>query len=479
MRDEKPTLATPYEVTGYWWAPEAPDTKVPGRLEFDPTNGVTVDIEGRLSGSTYRDLRTWPIIHGETRTRTPCSLVMVRERSATIESTNTSSSKIVAQFCLLGCHFDTLADIDLVSAEADYSNLTAWMVRQPFKWPDLPSSGDRSYSVSYRPPPDIRFSLANRGFTLKFRCRSSLDRPSFHEVALGFGESVIIRPRQKQSLRWFLDRLSEFRNLLSLMMAEPVRFEEIRLQFGSHLFNPIRKMIKDYAILLFRQPYHDSQVRPLQPVDIPFGFGSVRKHFPKILTNWFERYDELEPVFDLFFLSVYNRHLNIEFQFLGLLQALEALHRRSVGGVYLPVDKYEEIRKHLVANIPDSVTRDHRAALQSRIKYGYEYSLRNRLLQLSKLLSHEAMDAVTDGEVLARFIGRIVDTRNYLTHYDESLKAESMSPRDMMEGNHSLTLFLTLLILREIQVPESIGLVKIRESRQFRHRTFRDLGGLP
>jgi hypothetical protein len=479
MREKEASLVERFEITGLWWNPKLPKNKIPGRLVFDPHDGVAVELDGRLGGSRYEDHRTWPIILGETRSATPCLLVMVQERQTTI-GPNTQSSRIFSEFCLLGCHLGKLVDIRFVSAVVDYSNLTAWMGRRPFaEGPDPSSGSDRSYSVSYHSPPDIRFSVPPQGFALKLGCWFSCGGASYHEVDMRFGESVVIHPRRKQSLRWYRDRLSELRNLLSLLMAEPVRFERIQLQYGSHLETRVGKMIKDYAVLLFRQPYHDSRIRVLSTFQIPFHFDSVRRHFPQILANWFERYDELEPVFDLFFLQVYNQHLNIEFQFLGLLQALEALHRRVVGGAYMSVDEYKPVRDHLVSSIPETVTTGHRAALKSRINYGYEYSLVKRLTEMSSLLSKTAMYVVTDGEDPLRFLGRAVGTRNYLTHYDENLKAAAMSPQDMMKANHSLGLFLMLLILREIQIPEDVSLARIKQSGLFRHPQFLDRDALP
>ncbi len=477
MREKEASLIERFEITGLWWNPKLPDNKIHGRLAFDPHEGAAVELDGCLDGFRHKGHRTWPVIHGETRTGTPCTLIMVEEHS-TVIGPNMQTSTIYSEFCLLGCHFDTLSDIQLVSATADYSNLTAWMGRRPFE-PDLPSVGDRSYSVSYHFPPDLRFSLTSLGFTLRFGCWFSSGGESYHEVDMRCGESVVVRPKGKQSLRWFLGRLYEFRNLLSLLMAEPVRLERIQLQYGSHLAPSIGKMVKDYASLLFRQSYHDSRIRALNTLQIPFHFGLVRKHFPRILANWFERYDKLEPVFVLFFLPVYNQHLNIEFQFLGLLQALEALHRRSIGGAYLSVDEYEDIREHLVSSIPSNIADDHKAALKSKIKYGYEYSLRKRLGQLLEQLPKEALHVITDGESSSGFLGRVVDTRNYLTHYDESLKAESMPPQDMVKANHSLTLFLMLLIFREIQLPENISLARIRELGFSRHPQFLDREVLP
>jgi len=341
------------------------------------------------------------------------------------------------------------------------------------------STAARSYSVSYHELPDVRFSLPDLGFTLRFSSWFSCGGESHHEAEMRHGESVIIRPKRKQSLRWFLDRLYEFRHLLTLLMMEPSRLEKVQVQYGSHRVPTIRKMHKDYAILLFRQSYDDSGIRDVPTFRIPFRFAAVRSCFRDTLAEWFGRYDELESVLGLFLLPIYNRNLNIEFQFLGLLQALEALHRLTIGGAYMAPDKYKGVQDRLESSIPESVTHDHKAALKSRVKYGYEYSLRKRLAGMAEVVTRGTMYKITDGQDPRRFLSKVVDTRNFLTHHDESLRVKSISPREMVKANHSLTLFLMLLILQEIRVPIELALDRLQECGLLRHPQFIDGEDLP
>jgi len=330
MRKEGTRLTEDFETSGAWWNPGLPNDVLHGRLSYSPQEGIYLELDGRLSGSKYRDYRMWPIICGETRTGQACTLVRASEQSSSI-GPRVETSKIHVQFCLVGCLIDKLEALQFSSARGDYSNLTAWMGRHPFTWPDLPSENDRSYSVAYNQPPDVRFSLKESDFTQTLGCWFSCGADSPQELDLQFGETALFRPRRKQGLRWFLDRMHEFRNLLSLLMMQPTKYERIELQFGKHLHTSSRKMIKDYASLLFRQPWSEVAVRSLHNFRIPLDYGILRREFPDILANWYGRYGELRPVFDLFFLSVYNQTLNIEFQFLGLLQALEAFHRKTLG----------------------------------------------------------------------------------------------------------------------------------------------------
>lgn len=477
MREDEARLTEPFETSGSWWNPALPDEQVPGRLRYSPREGINLELDGRLRGSKYRDHRTWPIICGETRTGQACTLLRASERS-TSTGPRSETSKLDAQYSLVGCALEKPEFLQFSSARAEYSNLTAWMGRRPFVWPDPPSKRDRSYSISYNAPKDMRVSLRELGFTQTIGCWCAASQ-SLQEVDLRFGDSVLFRPLRKQNFSWFLHRMHEFRNLLSLLMVEPTKYERVDLQFGNHLQPGSRKMIRDYARLLFRQAWGEVQVRSLDNFRIPLDHKALACVFPDILANWYRRYGELQPVFDLFFLPIYNRTLNIEFQFLGLLQALEAFHRTTIGGSYVSVSEYESTYRHLVSEIPADLTTGHRDALKSRMRYGYEYSLRKRLSELADALTKQTVYAVTAGEDPSRFLRKVVDTRNYLTHYDERLKTASLGPTEMIKANHSLTLLLRLLILREIGVPVDLALSRLRDLGYLTHPIFVDLGDLP
>jgi len=49
-----------------------------------------------------------------------------------------------------------------------------------------------------------------------------------------------------------------------------------------------------------------------------------------ILKNWFESYNLLKPVYDLYFKVFYGLIQGLEWQFLALVQAIEAYHQRKV-----------------------------------------------------------------------------------------------------------------------------------------------------
>jgi hypothetical protein len=48
----------------------------------------------------------------------------------------------------------------------------------------------------------------------------------------------------------------------------------------------------------------------------------------------------------------------------------------------------------------------------------------------------------------------VIDTRNYLTHYDENLKAQSLGHEEMIEATQRLRILLTIILLKHLNLDE-------------------------
>src|SRR5690606_33865056 len=115
---------------------------------------------------------------------------------------------------------------------------------------------------------------------------------------------------------------------------------------------------------------------------------------------------------------LYIPSMYIHLEFLTLAQAFETYHRRMYGGEYMSQNQFEIVRQTVTQAIPKGLASDHRDSLKNRIKFGYQYSLRKRI----KLILTEVLNPYKD--IVIRIVGdysefnkKLVDTRNYLTHY--------------------------------------------------------------
>jgi hypothetical protein len=122
--------------------------------------------------------------------------------------------------------------------------------------------------------------------------------------------------------------------------------------------------------------------KPLRPVDMLFTFEDISDKFETFLRNWFEKADSLEPIYDLYFGTLYNPRMYLEHRFLSLIQAIESFHQRTYGGEYLSDKDYKVVYDALVTAIPEEVGSDLKDRLKEYLKYGNEFSLRRRMKEI-------------------------------------------------------------------------------------------------
>ena len=104
------------------------------------------------------------------------------------------------------------------------------------------------------------------------------------------------------------------------------------------------------------------------------------------INKWLKMYEVIDPSLDLYFSTIFSKDKYVKSQFLMLAQALEAFH--------------------------------------SRLNNGKSIFFRCRL----KILCQEFIDMeIYTQEEIDNFITKIMDTRNYLTHYDKSKENKTIA----------------------------------------------------
>ena len=81
-----------------------------------------------------------------------------------------------------------------------------------------------------------------------------------------------------------------------------------------------------------------------------------------------------------------------------------------------------------------------------KLKYGNELSLRHRLQRIIEPFK----EFIGDKNEPDKLIGSIVDTRNYLTHYDESLKTRAASGDKLIRLYRKMEAIFQLRLLQEL-----------------------------
>ena len=173
-----------------------------------------------------------------------------------------------------------------------------------------------------------------------------------------------------------------------------------------------------------------------------FGFGKIQSDVEKKVKNWIKTYEETYPAFDLFFSAKMGEQPYLDVRFLTLARGLEAYHRRTSDEKRIDEAEFDELVENLVNQCPE----EHREWLSRELKYGNEVNLRKRL----RGIINSFKEVIGNRAKRENLINRIVNTRNYLTHYDLSLESEAAEGQDLWNLCVNMELLFQLHFLQLI-----------------------------
>ena len=172
---------------------------------------------------------------------------------------------------------------------------------------------------------------------------------------------------------------------------------------------------------------------------------------PQAVQRWFDDYELFSPrSLALFFTVSSERKMFTNIRLLLAIQALEVFHRRTSTETVMPAEGFGSFVKGLIQTIPDSAERPMRDKLEGLYRYANELSLRQRLKSIIADLT-EAFGEAPAGFSNA-FLNKLVDTRNYYTHFSPELRNLVLNGEGMYWASRRVILLLTLLFLQRLGV---------------------------
>jgi hypothetical protein len=171
-------------------------------------------------------------------------------------------------------------------------------------------------------------------------------------------------------------------------------------------------------------------------------------------TRWFSSEEALRPVTDLLLATIYNASPYPQSTFLSLAQAMESFHRRSREGSYVSAADYEEIRKQMLASIPNNTDKKLKTKLQGMVEWGNELSLKDRLRDLFQGVDPEKLRDLSGESNPKRFAELICEVRNYLTHYKGRKPKVINSVPELYNLNQRMRSILVLMVFKYLGISE-------------------------
>jgi hypothetical protein len=439
-------MSKKFEAVGTWWLPEHPERPVQGILKYDPTSGAILQVMGSLEPlDSHSQFNDYDIINGFIGSDITLYKCWTKSAPAFCFHSETVSTTYYANIIFKGHIFKTVSDIKLRHAIVNYNNFGSWFFRHTISHT---RQNTRNYSLTTQELDPI---IANIDENLKISlistneecikwerdgCRSTIKERSYLVIDtskdIDYSQLMEISVTIQQFLTLAINKPIDILTLWIVIPNEDGKNDSVEVFF---------EISKDVR----------GNNKPIHPSEMPFSFNVISDRFEVILKNWFVRRPALSPIFNLYFALQYHEPKYVEHAFLNLVSCLESYHRRCFEGKYLSDENYDKFKMLVTKSLPpidDENYRKFKSKFIHSLKYGNELSLRRRL----ELILSDNEKVVS--QYIANpdpFIEKVVNTRNYRTHFDKSLELLSISEvNEYLDYNQKLTLLVELCILKEI-----------------------------
>lgn len=358
-------------------------------------------------------------------------------------------------------HFESIDDFTLTSLSLRYSNLDAWTAISGFAVDLSPSF--YPVTVKYSLPEPIEVELSE-GTSLRVEFAAtgpSLPAQSeLHIVQRAWVGVTSSKGCREDDLFRFVTRFSD---LIALAVGQPLRPLEVaatcdaRTESNSPLKRVSVELVHNREPIAPELP--DVDVR-----DMLFSLADIRDRFADLARTWFAKYEEIKPLYDLYFGTLRSPKMYVEHRFLNMFQALESFDRRTRLQTSEKVSKHQE----RLGRILNAVSQDEdKKWLRGRLRHSHEPSASDRIRYLVEKV--EAKWLLDDNAVeLAATL------RNFYTHFSPELELRLPPREERPRCMHNLA--VRLQILCEMTLLEQIGFsceevkLKIEKTRRLERR---------
>lgn len=433
----------PIEYRGSWFIPTKPRSKIAGVLRFTPSDKIYLELDGVFQEDHdhlavfNRDMRDEVVILGVTSTGVKITLYKCVE----INFKYNTSSKYLVHAIITGDHFKSEEKIVFAKLRVAFANLEEWVGVNVVK--SKHGETARELLVHCEAPTVIPVTTSGKqqiSLEAVWHARFDRDRTTIQEETF-----FNIKFSHPTNLVSCLDLLRGIQDFLGVAMSKP--------PFPTRIEAWEKASSAQKVITILFIPVLAYNPKKKYFNEMLFTSNDIRETSDKFVNNWLERREILKPVYNLYFANLHNPSIYTENRFLNLTQAIETYHRRVFGGKYMDDNEFlEGLYKDFVASIPAHVNKEFRESLtKGKFRYANEYSLRKRLTELLKKY-HDSLPINFLGSNKARigFIGKVIDTRNYLTHYDETSKENIAKGTDLFYLEQGLKVIMEVILLTEI-----------------------------
>ncbi|MDX1370149.1 HEPN domain-containing protein [Pseudomonas sp.] len=413
-----------YKKTGYFWLPDKEDQKIPGVLTISDGGKIELEIVGLFDDSIEalngNDELSRIIGHVEKDGLVTLDDCFYTQKNFSFGGI--SKSKVFVHRVLSGAAWEKDEEVTFNTFSFSVDCLDEWVgisgIDVDNDW------GSKTATISYNPPDNIILDLEN-GMRLEICFAYTLPGfPNLKEAKITQRAYFKLASESLRNLSDFTALAFKITNLMCFAMDATVAMKNLSATTSEILHDGGDDKKYPVPISIYYQsiPYTE-KVPSRDWHNMLFTFGAIKSNAQQIFNNWINAYEFLSPALSLYFSTKTGAQKYLDGKFLALVQGLETYHRRTSSETLMKPDEFESLVETIIKGCPEK----HVAWLEGRLMHGNEINLGKRIKKIIEPFK-EHLGLSKDRSKLLR---RIVDTRNYLTHYSENLKEKSAKGREL------------------------------------------------
>jgi len=404
-------MVEPCELTGEWWLPSDPDSRIGGILSYRPGFHPRLRLAGSFVPlSKLGQAFSTSVVLGRTAQAGAVTLLDCHDASGGLRNLRPgggTESFLEAWAVIEGMHYAQGNQVLLSRFTAELSHLDEWanLFKIDFS---PPRQRNAPYTILYDHPAEVKGSLGD-GSILKIGIElkgPNISRPQ-RGVHVETTTVLTFEPASPIPLDNALRRLRTLQHLLCLATQEAI----FPLRLSGIPSGGKEVEVSDEAkieVLLYIPNIHEPERELHPPHDMLFVLSDIADDLGCYLDRWFGAAEDLETIFELYFATRYQQRMYLEHRFLSLVQAVEGYHRLRMDRTELP--EADHARK--VHEVLSSVPPKYCIWLKRVLAHSNEVNLATRLSDMNKRF-RVIMQQIDRKK---KWISDAAEIRNYLAH---------------------------------------------------------------
>ena len=492
---------------GVWWLPSAPEHTVAGTLLFDGSEPPRLELIGMLRpfADSQRPFEA-EIVVGQTTSGVGITLLSCTETGSSGGLGDLRTSTISARVALVGAQYSALADVKFRSMAVMYDHLSEWAgqygLREELRFDERQRLVGYVNEYTFPTVPGSTVQGCRVRFSPRFGRSGPRNRRELTESIF-----LTVEPPAPRSLDEFFDFFHEVRTFLSLGVGGPlypiaVEVKPVLPADASPDASPdvladvlagvspdvlaggsadalagvlagvpadvVRRRAERHTIeVLYATGRERSPFEAKHPNNMLFTLSDLGAAYGEHLNRWFEKAEQLKPVYDLYAATVYGTGGYLEARFLTLAQAVESYHRRTENRAAIDGPTADALRQRLRAVIDDPafpLSDEQRTHCRGKLGHFHELGLKARVQDVLAAAGDLAGLVIDDQE---RFAKTVVHTRNYLTHFEHQPHSVASDPNALDDLIDQLRFLLEVSLLREIGLSDEQRADVVRKHQRY------------